>query len=327
MSMTLTFENLSSSLFPQIVGRSAGMKGLFGLMERVAPTDVSVHIYGENGTGKELVAEALHRHSKRSGAKLVRLNCSALPHALLESALFGYTRGAFTGAVRPQGGFLEHAEGGTLFLDEVGEISQDVQVKLLRLLQSNEYYRLGESTPRQANVRVITATNRDLHQLMRQGRIREDFFYRVNVFPLTIPPLRERGEDVVELAEYFRRESCPTFCKQVPGFTEEALSAIRAYSWPGNVRQLENAIKRAFVLITDGVIGIEHLPPEILPIRAGGERCQILVEAHQQSERQQIVAALERAGGNRTRAAQMLGYSRVTLWKKLGQFGIEFKPT
>ncbi|NDC39536.1 MAG: sigma-54-dependent Fis family transcriptional regulator, partial [Proteobacteria bacterium] len=190
--------------FSSIIGSSAVIKTLLEAVSLVAPTDVGVLISGENGTGKELIAEAIHKLSARSNGAFVAINCSAIPAPLLESALFGHTRGAFTGASRDQEGFLERAEGGTLFLDEIGDISQEIQVKLLRLLQSQHYHRVGETALRRADVRIVTATNRDLKGLVASGKIREDFFYRINVFPIVVPPLRERGDDVCEIANHFR---------------------------------------------------------------------------------------------------------------------------
>ncbi len=316
--------------FVHIVGKNQSLLALLERIELVAKTDVTVHISGENGTGKELVADAVHRVSSRSAKPFVKLNCSAIPAALLESALFGHIKGSFTGAVKDQQGFVEHAEGGTLFLDEIGDLSLDIQVKLLRMLQSREYSRVGEAAIRTADIRIITATNRHLKDLVKEGKIREDFYYRINVFPLNVPPLRDRHSDIPLLADYFRTLFDKTFEKNVGGFTSEAIAALISHQWPGNIRELENAIRHAFVVVPDGgIIDKNHLPPDVLeslsddevssaPDLERGERLHV-----GQDEKEEILKALEAAAGNKTRAAKMLGYSRVTLWKKMARLGIE----
>jgi DNA-binding NtrC family response regulator len=308
-----------------IIGSSAAMRDLLEATALVAPTDVGVLITGENGTGKELVAEALHKASLRSTRPFIGINCSAIPSTLLESALFGHARGAFTGAHRDQEGFLERAEGGTLFLDEIGDVSPEIQVKLLRLLQSRIYHRVGETEIRQANVRIIAATNRDLQELVASGRIREDFFYRINVFPIAVPPLREREDDIVEIAEHFRGSFNRVFNKNIRGFSDDAIAALRKFGWPGNVRQLENAIKRAFVVAPGPDIELHHLPPELATgqSRQVTDRLVFASTAHVlESERDRILAALARTGGHKGKAAALLGYSRITLWKKLTKLGM-----
>lgn len=312
--------------FSRIIGSSSAISNVLESVRLVAATDVSVIITGENGTGKELIAEAIHKLSRRAPRNFIGLNCSAIPNALLESALFGHSKGAFTGANREQEGFLERAEGGTLFLDEIGDVAPEIQVKLLRLLQSHEYYRVGETAVRKSNVRIITATNRDLQALVAQGKIREDFYYRINVFPIFIPPLRERGDDVLEIADYLLGVCNQAFAKAVVGFSDEARNALRRYHWPGNIRQLENVIKRAFVLVQGPVINIEHLPPEILidsePLAVFSSESHILPRDNVRDERARILAALAQTGGHRGRAAEILGYSRITLWKKLSKLGL-----
>jgi two-component system response regulator HydG len=317
---------LKSAELSRIIGSSAALLNVLESVRLVAATDVSVIITGENGTGKELVAEAIHKLSARALRNFIGINCSAIPNALLESALFGHSKGAFTGANREQEGFLERAEGGTLFLDEIGDVTPEIQVKLLRLLQSHEYYRVGDTTTRRSNVRLITATNRDLESLVAQGKIREDFYYRINVFPIFIPPLRERGDDVVEIADYLIGVCNRLFSKAVIGFSDEASNALKSYHWPGNVRQLENVIKRAFVLVQGPIIQLQHLPPELIidqgaAVRFKTERQSVLPDAGR-DERSRILAALAQTGGHRGRAAEILGYSRITLWKKLSKLGL-----
>lgn len=250
--------------FANIIGGCARMLQLLHNVELVAKTDVTVHIYGENGTGKELIAEALHQLSPRHKKAFIKLNCSAIPNTLLESALFGHSKGAFTGASKEQEGFIERAEGGTLFLDEIGDVSQDIQVKLLRILQNREYTRVGETAIHKADIRIITATNRDLKELVQQGKVREDFFYRIHVFPLEVPPLRERGNDILAIAEHFRALFNKLHSKNVAAFSDDAKAALLAYRWPGNVRELENAIRRAFVLVSGERIELDHLPADLL---------------------------------------------------------------
>ena len=300
------------------------MLHLYQLIELVAETDVTVHIQGETGVGKELVADAIHHLSARRTARFVKLNCSAIPSTLLESALFGHVRGSFTDAYRDQPGYIETAHGGTILLDEIGEISPDLQVKLLRLLQSHEYARLGEPVVRHANVRVITATNRDLKELVERGRIREDFFYRVNVFPLIVPPLRARASDIPLLAMHFLKACNARFSRSVEGFTPEALQAMREYTWPGNVRELENAIEHALVILRTGMIDRNSLPSAIAdwrsPLTRRIEKASTALDWRQLTPEQESVAiqeALEQANGVRSRAASILGISRVSLWKRL----------
>lgn len=309
--------------FANFIGCHPTMLRLFHEIELVAMTDVSVHIHGENGTGKELVADAMTKLGARADKPFLKLNCSAIPTTLFESALFGHTKGAFTGANKDQEGFIERAEGGTLFLDEIGDISLDMQVKLLRVLQSGEFSRVGETTIRKADIRIVTATNRNLKELVSQGKIREDFYYRINVFPLTVPSLRERGEDVLLVAEHYRILFNAVFSKQVASFSEEAKRLFLTYQWPGNVRELENILKRAFVLVQGDSIGLEHLPTEItqatkaaaMPITH--DSWGSVANPDVLSEREKILAALRQAGGNKGQAAHLLGMSRVTLWKKM----------
>lgn len=313
--------------FSSIIGSHEKMLALLATIEIVAKTDVTVHIFGENGTGKELVADAIHKISVRSEKPFIKLNCSAIPHTLLESALFGHSKGAFTGAGKDQEGFVERAHGGTLFLDEIGDVSHDIQVKLLRVLQSREFHRVGDTSVRQVDIRIITATNQDLKALMRQGKIREDFYYRINVFPIVVPPLRERGEDIIEIADYFRKVFNPMFGKDVQTISEEAKKALLAYQWPGNVRELENIMKRAFVLVAGDSIECCHLPVEITDLQPQltldqSREGSAIGESGDLCEREAILNALKKTGGNKRKAAKLLGFSRVTLWKKLTKLGV-----
>jgi len=308
--------------FPEIVGVSAPMQKLFELVELVSKTDVTVHIHGESGTGKELVAEAIHRLSERSSKRLIKVNCSTIAPTLLESALFGHVKGAYTGAHKDQRGFVENAEGGTLFLDEIGDISLDIQVKLLRLLQSRDYQRVGESQTRHVDLRIVTATNQDLLQLVRQGKMREDFYYRINVFPITIPALRERLEDLPLLVQHFISLFNSRFSKEILGVSDSALQVLRDLSWPGNVRELEHAIEHAFVKASNG-----YLQPEHLPAQHNSAQKPVVQHVSVKSEEQRIREALKNSNGRIAAAASQLGFSRVTLWKKMKKAGISSRNT
>jgi two-component system response regulator HydG len=307
--------------FQGIIGASPLMTKVFQLIELVAKTDVTVHISGESGTGKELVAEAIHKLSSRSEKRLVKVNCSTIPVGLLESALFGHVKGSFTGAHKDNRGFVEYAEGGTLFLDEIGDVSLDIQVKLLRLLQAREYQRVGESQSRIANIRIVTATNHDLFSLVKQGKVREDFYYRINVFPIDIPPLRDRRSDVKLLADHFILSFNFRFGKSINGLSTQALEALMNYPWPGNVRELEHAIEHSFVKVLTGLIQIDHLPPSVIKQTLSKDNSINTIKYYDEESR--IRSTLLETGGNLTKASKLLGYSRVTLWKKMKGMGIE----
>jgi len=301
-----------------VEARSEAFRRVLELSDRVAPYDSSVLITGESGVGKEVLARHIHGASPRADRPLLAVNCGALPETLLESELFGHKAGAFTGAVHDRIGIFEQAQKGTIFLDEVGDISHAMQVKLLRVLQAREIMRVGESRPRKIDVRVICATNQNLAQAIREGRFREDLYYRLRVIEIAIPPLRERKEDILPLARLFVAQ----FAKRLkmPGLRLDAtaLDYLQAYPWPGNIRELENAIERAAVLSRDGVILPECLPPTVL--HAGSERPAAgdrPARTLDQVERDHIRAILALTGGNRTRAAQILGISNATLWRRL----------
>jgi two-component system, NtrC family, response regulator HydG len=317
-------------VFHQMVGESPQMRGVFEELEQAAAVDVTVLVRGETGTGKELVARAIHALGKRKDAPLVCVNCSAIPDPLLESELFGHVRGAFTGATRDKRGVFEEADGGVLFLDEVGDLGPAVQVKLLRALQEREIRRVGDSKTRKVDVRIVSATNRDLASMVANGSFREDLYYRIRVFELQLPPLRGREGDVETLAEHLVEQFSAQHDKRVSGFTDEALASLRAYSWPGNVRELRNAIEHAFVTVRGESITLQNLPAEVR--RTGVARsvhqaakkltAPADLDPKRAEERARIVAALREAGGKKTQAAALLGISRVTLWKKLKRLGI-----
>jgi transcriptional regulator with PAS, ATPase and Fis domain len=286
----------------------------------VAPLDTTVLLQGESGTGKEYVARMIHDHSPRSGRPLVSVNCAALTETLLESELFGHVRGAFTGAVRDKPGLFEVASEGTLFLDEVGEMSPALQAKLLRALQEGEIRRVGGERSIRVSPRVIAATNRDLKSASAAGSFREDLYFRLGAFVIVVPPLRDQREAIPVMAQEFLRRAAARFKKDVRSIAPDAMSALVAYRWPGNVRQLENAIERAVILAQDTAVTREELPQELFE---GNSRMladdNLELEAH---ERRLIHLALERHAGNRRKAAEALRISTVTLWRKMKQYGL-----
>jgi DNA-binding NtrC family response regulator len=304
----------------RVIGASPAFEQVLRMVEKVAPTGSTVLLTGETGTGKEVIADAIHELSPRAERRLVKVHCAAIPAMLLESELFGHTRGAFTGAVREKPGLFEVADGGTIFLDELGEIPLDMQVKLLRVLQTGEVQRIGETRSRRVDVRVIAATHRDLELEVAQGRFREDLFYRLNVIPLLVPPLRLRGDDVLLLAQRFlERERTERGRTQVEGFAPEALAALRAHTWPGNVRELENAVERAAALAEGPLIGLDDLPEAVRGCSAPGGPSVALPEGVTLAEAERILIrrALDAAGGNKKEAARRLGIGLATLYRKL----------
>ncbi len=312
----------SASEFSKIIGRSKPMHAVFDLIETVAPTNSTILITGESGTGKELVARAIHFNSLRHEHPFVALNCGALPESLLESELFGHVRGAFTGAATNKKGLIETAERGTVFLDEISEMSPMMQVKLLRVLQERKFRRVGGVGETDADIRIIAATNRDLGRMVGDGTFREDLFYRINVIPIQLPPLRERREDIPLLAEHFLAKYREQMGKSVSALSAEALRCLETFEWPGNVRQLENVIERAVALERGAVVEVSSLLPEVrrLPPASGGaagpDQPISLPEAgldlprHLESqEREYVAQALRQAGGRHDRAARLLGIS------------------
>ncbi len=320
-------ETLKSELherygFDRIIGRAAPLRTALERAEKVAATEATVLITGESGTGKELVARAIHAASPRAEGPFVAINCAAIPEALLESELFGHERGAFTGADRQKAGRFEQAAGGTLFLDEVGELSGPVQAALLRVLQEREFQRVGGTATLKADVRLITATNRDLERAAAEGRFRQDLFYRLNVFPIHLPPLRERGTDVLLLAAHIVRTLGQRMGKADVGLSEDARAALLAHPWPGNIRELQNAVERALIVNDGGLITAEQLglAQPILPapaVAAAGAASLADVE------RRLVEDALRKAGGNRSEAARLLGLTRSQLYTRLKRFGLD----
>ena len=310
---------LLARLTPALVAESAPMREVLAAARRVAPTDATVLLLGESGTGKSQVARFVHYHSRRAAGPLVEVHCAALPETLLEGELFGHEKGAFTGAVQRKAGHLSAADGGTLFLDEIGEVAPAIQVKLLRFLQERSFVPLGSTEERRVDARVVAATNRDLEAAVRSGAFREDFFYRLNVFAIRVPALRERPEDVLPIAERFLAE------RGAAGrLTAGARGRLRAQPWPGNVRELENALERALILAGDGEILEEHLAPQGGAPSRRGRAAEVLVPGFDLDafERDLVVAALERAGGNKAAAARLLGITRRRLYSRLESLGL-----
>jgi DNA-binding NtrC family response regulator len=321
-------ENLRAQLrerygLPGLVAQSAAMQAVLELVERVAPTDATLLVQGESGTGKEVIAKAVHHASRRAARPFVAVNCGAVPETLLESELFGYARGAFTGAAVPKRGLFEEADGGTLFLDEIAEMPAALQVKLLRTLQSGEVRRLGATQATTIDVRVIAATHGDLAALISQGSFREDLFYRLNVIQVSLPPLRDRREDIPALAEHFLARAAAKLGR-TRRLSPTALERLLRYPWPGNVRELENAIERAAILARHEAIEPDDLPPHVtagLPLGPSPALPRQITLA--EAERIHILQTLERFGRNHSGAAEALGIGRTTLWRKLKEYGID----
>ncbi len=306
----------------ELVSRSPTMQKVFEVIPAVAASPSTVLILGETGTGKEVVARTIHALSPRRQGPFLAVNCSALPDTLLESELFGYKAGAFTGATRDKPGRFALAKGGTLFLDEIGDVSPALQVKLLRVLQERKYEPLGSTRTETADARIIVATNRDLAKQVKQGQFREDLYYRVNVVRLELPPLRKRKEDLPILVEQFVAHFNALQKKSVQGITSEALSLLMAHDWPGNIRELENVVERAFILCARGSIGIAHLPEELTERYAKGKAQSGMRSARDLVEAQAIRKALERNGNSRLAAARELGIHKSTLFRKMRRYGI-----
>jgi transcriptional regulator with GAF, ATPase, and Fis domain len=296
------------SLTHDMVGRSARMRDVYQFIERVAPTDSTVLIHGESGTGKELVACAMHKNSPRKNQPFVALNCAALTETLLESELFGHEKGAFTSAVNQKKGFLEVAEGGTIFLDEIGELSLILQAKLLRVLQEREFVRVGGTRPIKINVRFLAATNKDLQKCSREGTFRADLFHRLNVISIALPSLREHPEDIPALAEHFAARHAKNCNRSVLGISDEALACLTQYDWPGNIRELENALERAVVIGSSDKILAEDLPETLLEsAKSGATSSAKYHDAIRNLKKQMILGALDQSSGNITEAARLLG--------------------
>jgi transcriptional regulator with PAS, ATPase and Fis domain len=313
--------------FAGIVGQSQKMRELFGVLRSIAETDVVALIHGETGTGKELIARAIHYNSPRRAKRFVAVNCGSLAETLLESELFGHEKGAFTGAATQRHGIFEVADGGTLFLDEVGEISASTQVRLLRVLQEGEFQRVGGSNSIRVDVRILSATNQNLEDLVKQGRFRQDLYYRLNVFPIRIPPLRERGSDIPLLVAHFLEKYNRRMNKHIVGVDPRSMALLMAHPWPGNVRELENVIQRMMVVAKGETLDLDALPLEMRGER-GASRAQprdlkdMTRESAELVERSAILDALSKNTGNVTRAARALGVSRATLQKRMRIYGL-----
>ncbi len=307
---------------PGLIAQSPAMQAVLDLVERVAPTDATVLIQGESGTGKEVIAKAVHHASPRAARPFVAVNCGAVPETLLESELFGYVRGAFTGAAGGKLGLFEEAGGGTLFLDEIAEMPATLQVKLLRALQSGEVRRLGATQAATIDVRVLAATNGDLARRISQGSFREDLFYRLNVIQVTLPPLRDRREDIPALAEHFLARAAAKLGR-TRRLSPAALERVLRYPWPGNVRELENAIERAAILSRSETVEPDDLPPHVSAgLQLGPSPALPRQVTLAEAERAHILTTLERFGRNHSGAAEALGIGRTTLWRKLKEYGI-----
>lgn len=317
--------------FAGMVGQSPVMRRTFDLIEKAARSEAPVIIFGESGTGKELVATAIHHLSERSEGPFVQLNCAALNESLLESELFGHVKGAFTGAYRHRTGRFEAADGGAIFLDEIGEMPPATQAKLLRVLENKQVERVGDHTPIGINVRIIAATNRDLKRMVADYQFRQDLFFRINVIPIHLPPLRERREDIPLLTDSIVRELTGRSGKRVSGISRDALERFMRYPWPGNVRELKSALEYAFVVAETPIIGVECLPghiilPDGLDGLGGLEKGigDPYPEARD-GEKGALIAALRKTGGNRTQTAQILGVTRATVWNRIRKYKLEIK--
>ena len=306
-----------------MVGTSNAIKEVYLLIEQVADSNATVVIRGESGTGKDLVAHAIHYASPRAGKPFIKVNCTALPDSLLESELFGHEKGAFTGATERKIGRFERASGGTIFLDEIGDFSMNLQVKLMRVIQFKEFERVGGTESIKTNVRIIVATNKDLEKQISEGLFREDLYYRINVFPIFLPPLRERKDDIMLLADYFLERIAKENNKDISRISTPAIEMLTSYHWPGNVRELENCIERAVLLCDGQVIRSEHLPPSLQMIRkteAGGG--SLFDEIIANKERELIVDALKKTGSHQRKAATELGLTERILGYKIKKYGI-----
>lgn len=315
--------------FYGILGKSVVMQRVFDVIQKAAKSDAPVIIYGESGTGKELAARAIHMIGSRRSKPYVQLNCAALNESLLESELFGHTKGAFTGALRHRVGRFEVANGGDLFLDEVGDIPLSIQVKLLRVIETKRFERVGDHQPIHVDVRIITATNKNLEEMIRENLFREDLFYRVNVLPIYLPPLRDRQEDIPVLVNYFIRKMQRKTQKNISGLTKEAMEKIMTYYWPGNIRELKSALEYAFVIAERGTLDIDHLPPKIVKDSPHmnvdmGDSVRSIRQG-EGSKKEALIEALKISQGNKSEAARILGVNRVTIWNRMKKYGIDLK--
>jgi Nif-specific regulatory protein len=320
-------DELRDLLKPQnILGSSKAMMEVFAMLHKVAPTRTTVLVLGESGVGKEMIASALHANSPNADGPMVKFNCAALPESILESELFGHEKGSFTGATQLRKGKFEEANGGTIFLDEVGELSLGAQAKLLRVLQERAFERVGGSKTVTVNLRVVAATNKDLAGMVHKGTFRQDLYFRLNVFPLVLPPLRERGRDIITLAEYFVSKYASDNGKQINRITPSALNMLMSYYWPGNVRELENVIERAVVLAEDDAIHGRNLPLSVQSaVFADTDVRQGLEAKLATIEYEMLLDALLLHGGNLTKAANELGLTRRTLTLRMKKYNLDYK--
>ncbi|OHB49827.1 MAG: sigma-54-dependent Fis family transcriptional regulator [Planctomycetes bacterium GWF2_41_51] len=306
-----------------MVGTSNAMKQIYRLIEQVADSNATVLIRGESGTGKDLVAHAVHYNSSRANKPFVKVNCTALPETLLESELFGHEKGAFTGAIERKIGRFEKANGGTIFLDEIGDFSMNLQVKLLRIIQFKEFERVGGIDTIKANVRIIVATNKNLEEQIKEKLFREDLYYRINVFPIFLPPLRERKDDIMLLADYFLEQFAKENNKRITRLSTPAIEMLTSYHWPGNVRELENCIERAVLLCNDDVIRSEHMPPSLQIIkRSEATSSRSLSEIIENKEKELIIDSLKKFNGQQRKSAKELGLTERILGYKIKKYGI-----
>ncbi len=310
-----------------IMGNSKNMKEVFGLISQVADSSTTVFIHGETGTGKELVARAIHKNSPRGKGPFIEVNCAAMPDTLIESELFGHERGAFTGANQKRRGRFEEANGGTIFLDEVGELSPMAQAKLLRVIQERQFQPLGSNSMVKVNVRIITATNSDLVQDVASGKFRSDLYYRLNVFPIYLPPLRDRGGDIILLSDYFVEKYSKQFNKSIKRISTPAIDLLLAYHWPGNVRELENCLERAVLITRNDTIDSVHLPPSLqmkvaIPEKKEHGKLTSLVNIY---ERSLIIDAMKTAKGNQSQAARLLGTTKRIIQYKVEKYSLDTK--
>lgn len=309
--------------FSRIIGNSPALRSVLTMVEKVAPTDTTVLLLGESGTGKELIAEAIHQLSHRRAKSFVPVNCGAIPPNLEESTFFGHVKGSFTGAISNKDGLFKEADGGTIFLDEIGEMQLETQAKLLRVLQQMVVYRVGDTKPTKVDVRIIAATNRDLRRMVEEGKFRQDLYYRLNVISVHLPPLRERGDDIIALTNYFSARNSERMNKPFEGCSQGLLDYLMTYSWPGNIRELQNIIERLVILSDGNTLDETHLPREVV-VRTNespgmiGAQDLTLAEV----ERQYILGILERYEGQKSIAAEKLGISTTTLWRKLKEYGV-----
>jgi Nif-specific regulatory protein len=306
-----------------MVGTSNAMKQVYRLIEQVADSTATVLIRGESGTGKDLVAHAIHYNSSRATKPFVKVNCTALPETLLESELFGHEKGSFTGATERKIGRFERANGGTIFLDEIGDFSINLQVKLLRIIQFREFERVGGTETLKANVRIIVATNKNLEEQIKERLFREDLYYRINVFPIFLPPLRERKDDIMLLADYFLEKLSKENNKRITRISTPAIEMLTSYHWPGNIRELENCVERAILLCNEEVIRSEHLPPSLQMIKKGDtSQGRSLTEIIENKEKELIIDSLKKFGGQQRNAAKELGLTERILGYKIKKYGI-----